>query len=345
MIMGKNVMLPRKQLEHAGQQAEQASAFKAKASSGFDYAVSQVGKTASVTVYMANSIGGAVGGLTLAKKVLDRAEATFQKTQAFFGQIKLPDVNLLICPLSGNDDGSGGAYHYGCAGTELYCDDDLSDDGSTTLALFVAELSEVGQAAQNKGWDCGSSGGEALSRLHAESVFPGVLDDYSTAAAWLDSSRADWISQNEGTDQDAVSTGCGVLFLTWMMSRGKSLAQITQAPAEALSMTYNLLSLGTATGAYGDFLEACGEKWPVGKPSRVTTDNPWGSVPKPPPGPPTPPVPPPAPPPVPPVAPSSEVSTVTLSGNDAPGQYLLVPVATIKSLNAVLESLLAMKGK
>jgi hypothetical protein len=66
---------------------------------------------------------------------------------------------------------------------------------------LIAEEVEVFSAVQNKGWNCGASNGEGLSRVLAESLYPGVLDDYSTAAAWLDTpDRPDWISNNNNTD-------------------------------------------------------------------------------------------------------------------------------------------------
>jgi hypothetical protein len=315
----KHVMLPRKQMFSSGRQPEKVSKFKPAAAVGFDYPMIVAGATANVSVNYATSLSA--GGAALAAKVLAKCEPAFQAVVGLFGNVAIPKANLLIAPLSGADDGSGGAYHYGCQSPDTYVDDDEQDDGSTTLALFVAELSEVGMATQSAGWDCGASAGEALSRTHAEYLFPGVLDGYSTAAAWLDQNpRPDWITVSEPTDQDAVSTGCGVLFLSWLMSQGFSVAQITQAPAATLAGTYANLGLGP--NAFADFNAACQLAWPVGTPCGVTVDNPWGVVPQPPPGP----VPPPAPPPVPGPVPTGGASFVTLTGLDPAGIYALVPV-------------------
>ncbi len=329
----KHVMLRRDQMYHAGRSPERLAKFVAPAVTGYDYPMSPVGKAANVTVDVATSLGPM--GQALATKVLLGCEADLQLVQSWFGaSVKIPPVNLLIAPLSGSDDGSGGAYHYSCSGTDLYCDDDEQDDGSTTLSLFVAELSEVGQAAQNGGWDCGSSNGEALSRVHAETAHPGVLDGYSTAAAWLDSPRADWISKSEPTDQDAVSTGCGVLFINWLLSQDFTLSAITQSASSTLAGTYKIL--GQMDNAFATFRAACQKRWPVGKPSGVTTDNPWGV-----PSPPNPPPPPPGPPPPPPRPPRPAASVVTLTGTDPAGQYLLVPVDTVRQLNDLLASIMA----
>ncbi len=288
----KHVMLPRRKMAHAGYLAPMTKA----------------GSTANVDVLYATSLGKP--GAFLANLCLKRVEADHALVSSWFGRA-LPRAALLVYPLDRGHDGSGGAEHYGCAATDLYCDADFLDDGSTTLALFVAELSEVGQAQQAKGWDCGSSNGEALSRLHAELAHPGVLDGYSTAADWLDTpDRPDWISKSDPTDQDAVSTGCGVLFLTWLMSRGFTVAQITQAAAPTLEGTYALLGQGLSP--YTVFKIACSVNWPIGKPSGVTTDNPWGVAP------PVPPVPPPVP----------QQATIVVSYDLLAGTYYLTKAVT-----------------
>ncbi len=293
----KHVMLQREKMAHAGYLAPMTKA----------------GSTANVDVLYATSLGKAGAGL--AKLCLARCEADHALVSGWFGR-KLPRAALLVYPLDSGHDGSGGAEHYGCAATDLYCDADFLDDGSTTLALFVAELSEVGQAQQAKGWDCGASNGEALSRLHAELAHPSVLDGYSTAAAWLDTpDRPDWITQSDPTDQDAVSTGCGVLFLTWLLSRGFTLTQITQAAAPTLAGTYKALYPAVPSASvFSLFLNACQTNWPLGKPSGVTVDNPWGVAPPPPP------VPPPVPPPIPVPPTPPDAGTIVLR----PGTYTLI---------------------
>src|SRR5437764_6219687 len=77
----------------------------------FDYPATQVGVVGNVTVYYDSALGAA--GLSLAKQMLNSASGPHNDMERFFG-IAGGTVNLVIAPLSGNNDGSGGAYHYGC---------------------------------------------------------------------------------------------------------------------------------------------------------------------------------------------------------------------------------------
>jgi hypothetical protein len=74
----------------------------------------------------------------------------------------------------------------------------------------------VFSAAQGLGWNCGDTNGEGLSRVLAEELYPGVLDAFHTADAWLDSSRPDYVSDGVGNDQDGLSNGCAVVFLYYL---------------------------------------------------------------------------------------------------------------------------------
>jgi hypothetical protein len=220
---------------------------------------------------VADSLGAE--GVALAGRVLPFLEPDFLQVQTTFG-IALPNWTVVIAPLSGNNDGTGGAYHYGCADTTLYVDADYGDDGNTTAALVVAEGVEVAQAAGGQGWDCGASGGEGLSRTLAEAAHAGVLDGYETSSAWLDGARSNWIDAIDPTDRSADSTGCSVLFLYWLNAvKGYTWAQIAQADGTTLAATYAALSgLGSA---WADFLADVEAKWPAGQASGVTVDNPW----------------------------------------------------------------------
>lgn len=250
----------------------------------FDYPMTGVGKSpGGVTVLLATSLAKDPGLVAAARTCLNAVDADVGALERLFG-FKMPLSTLTIAPLSGLNDGTGGAYHYGCSGTVLYCDAD-GNNPLRTLALFVAELSEVGQAAARSGWACGATNGEGLSRVHAEAVHPSVLDDYSTAAAWLDGTRPNWVDHNEGTDQDDESNGCAVLFINWLHWKGYSYMAITQSGGASLAATYQ--GLTGKTTAWQDFLADVNGVWPTGKPSGVATDNPWpGVLPQPPPTPP-----------------------------------------------------------
>ena len=93
------------------------------------------------------------------------------------------------------------------------------------IGLFEAELSEC---AMN-GSLCGYSTGEALSRWCATVVSSNALADFATAPDWAQAGMPDWVNQTEHTDQDAVSTGCGMAFISWLLSQGHHLSQIAHA--------------------------------------------------------------------------------------------------------------------
>ncbi len=284
--------------------------------SAFDYPMIAVGSTANVQVmYDATDLG--VADLANAQKVLARAEADYQILKTLFGGVQTAKLNVLISPLSPGDDGSNGAYHASCQATDLYVDSDTADaeGDKLTSALYIAEAVEVFSAAQAKGWNCGESAGEGLSRALAESMYEGVLDGYSTFGYWLDGPRGDWVSVTDPTDTNPDSTGCAVGFLTWLQSIVGSWAKITQAGGATLADTYAAVT--GKTTAWADFSAACQARWPVGQPSGVLIDNPWAAAPPSPP-----PSPPPPPPPGPVPAPAGNVLVVT---TDLPaGTYQIV---------------------
>jgi hypothetical protein len=61
-----------------------------------------------------------------------------------------------------------------------------TDPVELEVLLYVAELSERFMGAQNKGWGCGSSNGEALSRYFAErETPPGTIPQWGvTGPSW-----------------------------------------------------------------------------------------------------------------------------------------------------------------
>jgi acylphosphatase len=231
-----------------------------------------VGTVGSITVTYDTSLGAK--GLALAQQFLGVALRPYIDMETFFG-IKGGAVTVVIEALSGATDGSAGAYHNGCdftSGGTLFLDATFSNTSINPLdllvALYVAELSECFMGAQNKGWGCGYSNGEGLSRFLAEEETPwGTLNGFQTAANWVAAGYPDWVSQTELTDRNAVSTGCAILYIYWMRSQGYSIAEITQAGGATLSANYKTLT-GRLT-AYSDFVAAA-------KKVNVTSDNPWG---------------------------------------------------------------------
>jgi hypothetical protein len=247
-----------------------ADAAIANLAPSLDYPATQVGVVGNITVSYDASLGSQ--GLDLANQLLTSVATPYQDMQTFFG-ITGGAVTALIAPLSGNNDGSGGAYHYGCdfvSGNVLYLDATFASTVNPLnfeTGLYVAELSECFMGAQGLGWVCGSSNGEGLSRYLAEQETPpGTLDAFATGPSWAQAGFPDWVSTTETTDQNSVSTGCAVVYIYWLRSIGYNTAQITQAGGSTLVANYQTLT--GKTTAYADLLAAV-------QPLTVTSDNPF----------------------------------------------------------------------
>jgi hypothetical protein len=244
----------------------------AAAPSGFDYPATQVGVVGNITV----SYDAALGqhGLSLATQMLNVVEYPYASMETYFG-ITGGAVTVVIAPLTGSNDGSGGAYHYGCdftSGGVLYLDATFSNASIKPLdlevALYVAELSEAFMGAQNRGWGCGYSNGEGLSRYFAEQdAPPGSFPSWGiTGPSWAQAGFPDWINNTEQTDHDYVSTGCAIVYIYWMRSLGFVKRQIVLAGGATLAANYQTLT--GKTTAYQDLIAALN-----GLP--VTSDNPF----------------------------------------------------------------------
>jgi hypothetical protein len=241
------------------------------ARAGLDYPATQVGVAGNVTVLYDQALGAP--GLSLAKQLLNYVSGPYNDMEIVFG-IQGGPVSVVVAPLSGANDGSGGAYHYGCdfsSGGVLYCDATFASTTVSPLdleiALYVAELSESFMGPQGGGWGCGSSNGEGLSRLCAErETSLATLAAYQTGPAWARAGFPDWISKTESTDRDAVSTGCAIVYIYWMRSLGYTMPQIVQAGGATLAANYQTLT--GKTTAYKDLLAAVG-------PLSITSDNPF----------------------------------------------------------------------
>jgi hypothetical protein len=273
-----------------------------RAASGFDYPTSLVGKSSwlgsdgkPVSVYYDPATGA--NGLKAAQYVLGKIDALMSYLDGIFG-VRGLGGNVIVAPLSPQGNGDGGAYHYGCgfgaAGGDWYADS--SPDPVMTFGLVMAEVCESYMGLQKKGWDCGGSGGEGLSRFLAEIVSggpSGSLIGFASGPSW---DGADWISRDQGTDGDYPSIGCAILYCWWMLSKGYTVAQIVQAgePDVSLASNFAVLTGKPRAQAFADFKAA------VAAAGGPTSDNPFGvptppwqgapvPPPQPPPGPPTPP--------------------------------------------------------
>jgi hypothetical protein len=255
-----------------GGQRVDRTAEQMAAAPNLDYPATEVGVAGSVKVAYDPALGAP--GLALAQQLLNAVTIPYDDMQAFFG-IKGGSVEVVIAPLSGKNDGSGGAYHYGCdfsSGGTLYLDATFAsttvDPLDLEVGLYVAELSESFMGPQGKGWGCGYSNGEGLSRFCAEEETPlGTLNAFATGPAWANAGFPDWVTKTEQTDQDSVSTGCAIVYIYWMLSLGYSIPQIVQAAGSTLSANYKTLT--GKTTAYQDLLAAV-------KGLSITSDDPFG---------------------------------------------------------------------
>jgi hypothetical protein len=234
---------------------------------GFDYPATLRGSTTHFNVYYDPVMG--VDGPIIADGVLANCEYDYNAVSSWFGGLAAGPFNVLIHP------GIPGAYHYGCSATDLYCDAHISpDDPNWTNFLNVAEFVEVFEAVQGRGWDCGASNGEGLSRTLAETQYPSELDGFNAAATWLDGSRPDFVNVTDPTDTNYISIGCSVLFLFWLRYQlSFTWNQICQAAAPTLAQTYQ--NLTGRTDALAQFTSLLLAKYPQGSPSGLTTDNPY----------------------------------------------------------------------
>jgi hypothetical protein len=242
----------------------------------FDYPVAPIGKVGLASIYYDTTLGAA--GKLLAQQVYHLMPQAIVKCELDFGQA-CRSFNVIIAGLDSEHDGQGGAYHYGCdfaTGRTIYADAAFGNP-LMTLGLVVAELTECQMGQQGKGWGCGYSNGEALSRVLAELMSggpTGALAAYASVPSWDQAGRPDWISRTEGTDQDYVSIGCGVAYIYWMLSCGFSIQRIIAAAGATLAANYLALagSNRSSQTPYMAFMVAMA-RFPRGS---ITTDNPFG---------------------------------------------------------------------
>src|SRR5260370_7566446 len=89
---------------------------------------------------------------------------------------------------------------------------------------------------------------------------------------------ADCVDQAEPTDEDADSTGNGMVFISWLMSQGYSLGTIAQTmvsfeEAGTLAQVYATLTGDSPSNAWPNFSAAVN-----GLINGVTSDDPFGGA-------------------------------------------------------------------
>jgi hypothetical protein len=225
------------------------------------------GHTAHFEVYLDPALGA--DGVQDAQRVLAKCESDYGTVSRYFGAIAAGPFRVVLFA------NPGGAYHFGCDATDLFCDARTAPaDGDFSEFLNIAEFVEVFEAVQAGGWDCGKSNGEGLSRVLATDAYPSELDGFATAGAWLDSARKNFVDHTLGSDTDSAANGCSVLFLNWLRFQlNHSWAQIVGAAAPTLAETYTKLT-GKKDG-FTQFETLINAHFPKGRPSGLTTDNPF----------------------------------------------------------------------
>jgi len=200
------------------------------------------GSTAHFIVSYDNSLGA--NGAALASAVLATCERDYETLRGYFGEITPAGMPFTINIVPG----SGGAGHASCTATVISADAFTGTNGDLVRMLVVAEADEVFMANQAAGWDCAASNGEGLSRVLATQIYPAQLDGFKTADSFLNSSRPDWVTNNDptagtGGGFNAVSIGCSTLFLNYLRYQLHiSLARIVEAGGTTLQHTYQNLT-------------------------------------------------------------------------------------------------------
>jgi hypothetical protein len=211
-----------------------------------------------------------------ARDLVADADRVVNANDALFGTTGGP-VSVIVFALNGATDGTGGADHGGCdyiSGAAIEVCASFGNSARVS-ALFEAELSECSM----NGNLCGESTGEALSRWCAAVIGKNALSDFATAPTWVQDGKPNFVDQTDDTDQSADSTGCGMAFISWLLSLGHDLGSIAQGMVSlgdsgTLADLYANLTGDSADHAWTKFLAAVNAL-----PGGVTDDDPFGGAP------------------------------------------------------------------
>ncbi len=225
-----------------------------------------------VAVYYDPSLGDP--GLQNARDLLADADRVMAANNALFAAVGDP-VAVVVFALGGATDGTGGADHNACNFTDGGAIEVCASFGNSARvsALFEAELSECSMGGNL----CGVSTGEALSRWCAAVVGNNALADFATAPAWARKGFPNFVDKTDPTDQNPVSTGCGMAFLSWLQSQGHALgkiapAMVTLGTGATFAGLYAKLSGSMAADAFAKFSAA------IKALPRIVSDDPFGAM-------------------------------------------------------------------
>src|ERR1700730_12810648 len=260
-------------------QSSKAHVFSLRGVNAVAHPITSLQKHSTQTAHFQISVdsGLSTKGTTIADALLATCEQDFTTLQSYFGGITPASLPFHLILTSGGQ----GASHATCAATALSIG---ANSGPVPFmrSLVIAEENEVFQASFGHGWDCGFSNGEGLSRVLANDMVPGVEPQgFVSPPVWLDGPsdvsgvlREDWINKTDQTDTNYFSIGCSVLFLNSMRFQLKfPWKQIMAAGARTLVETdKNVTGKNCGRVTFKALMDA---KFPPGKPSGVTADNPF----------------------------------------------------------------------
>ncbi|MHB8477603.1 MAG: hypothetical protein ACYDBZ_15080 [Steroidobacteraceae bacterium] len=225
---------------------------------------------AMAAIYVDPSLGAPA--LQNAQDLLADADRVVAANNAIFGAPGDP-VSVIVFALGGQTDGTGGADHDACNYTAGGAIEVCASFGNSmrVSALFEAELSECSMGGNL----CGQNTGEALSRWCAAAVGNNALADFATAPAWAQQGMPDFVNKTDNTDQNAISTGCGMAFLSWLQSLGYPLNKIAPAMVKlgtsaTFAQLYAVLAGAPQAQAWPKFLAAA-KALP-----KIVNDDPFG---------------------------------------------------------------------
>lgn len=230
------------------------------------------GSTEHFNVYYSPPLGSV--GQQIASAVVGVCERDYARISRIFGGIApagLP-LNIVLARLR-----QAGAYHYGSAATTLYCGVKTEPSVTPAFSSFLAltQLVDVFETSHARGWNSGASNGEGLSRVLATERYPAQIAGFSTAAAWLNHGRPDFVNRTDPSDSNPLSTGCAVLFLNYLRYQlGYRWRHIVVAAGQNLSTTYLRLT-GDPSNPFPPFAALLATRFPVGRQAVLATDNPF----------------------------------------------------------------------
>jgi hypothetical protein len=226
-----------------------------------------------VTVYVDPTLGPPA--LTNAQDLVNDADRVVGDNDTLFGSTGGP-VSVIVFALGGATDGTGGADHASCDFVNGAAIEVCASFGNSARvsALLEAEYSECSMGGNL----CGENTGEALSRWCAAVVGNNALSDFATAPQWYQDGMPNYVDNTDPTDQNADSTGCGMAFISWLMSQGHGLSQIAQAmvplgDAGTFAQLYGNLTGDSTANAFPNFIAAV-----QALPNGVVNDDPFNGA-------------------------------------------------------------------